>query len=214
MLRRLVDRYGVAEVVGLTLANEQAAHIRSWADARYDVRVENWIDHEPSTRDGAAYDAIVSIGAFEHFADFGMTRPARIEAYRRFFERCHDWLPRGGRLALQTNVKGNNVRMDRRTVKDLLFIVDHIFPESELPWASEILEASERRFDLVSVRNDADHYARTCQEWLDRLLAQRARAEELVGEQRVADYERYLRASVNGFRDRHLGLARLVFERV
>jgi len=210
MLRRLVERHGVSEVVGLTLANEQAAHIRSWADGRYDVRVENWVDHSPPT----PYDAIVSIGAFEHFADFGMTRSARIEAYRRFFERCHDWLPRGGRLALQTNVKGNNVRMDRRTVKDLLFIVDHIFPESELPWASEILEASERRFDLVSVRNDADHYARTCQEWLDRLVANRTTAESLVGEQRVADYERYLRASVNGFRDRHLGLARLVFDRV
>lgn len=215
MLRHLVERHEVSTVVGLTLANEQAAYVRSWADERYDVRVENWIDHTPSPRDGAApYDAIVSVGAFEHFADFGMTRAARIDAYRQFFARCREWLPVGGRLALQTNIKGNNVRMDRQTVRDLLFIVDQIFPESELPWASEILEASERLFDVVSVRNDADHYARTCQEWLDGLLANRAAAEELVGEQRVADYERYLRASVNGFRDRHLGLARLVFDRI
>jgi cyclopropane-fatty-acyl-phospholipid synthase len=215
LMRRLVDHHDVTEVVGLTLANEQAAHIRGFADHRYDVRVENWADHVPPPReDTAPYDAIISIGAFEHFADFGMPRAARLAAYRRFFDACHDWLPPGGRLALQTNVKGNNTRLDRQTVKDLLFIVDHIFPESELPWTSEIVEASERRFDLVSARNDADHYARTCQEWLDRLVAHRDRAVDLVGDARVTDYERYLRASVDGFRNRHLGLVRIVFERV
>ncbi|MPZ79427.1 MAG: methyltransferase [Actinophytocola sp.] len=214
MMRRLVDTHDVSEVVGLTLANEQAAHIATFADARYDVRVQNWVDHAPGARDGKApYDAIVSIGAFEHFADFGLARAGRVAAYRRFFDSCAEWLPPGGRLALQTNVKGNNVKLDRKTVKDLLFICDQIFPESELPWVSEIFEASERRFDLVSARNDADHYARTCQEWHDNLVANRAAAVAMVGEQRVADYERYLRASVDGFRNRHLGLVRIVFER-
>jgi cyclopropane-fatty-acyl-phospholipid synthase len=216
LLRRLVDDHGVGEVVGLTLSDAQAGYVRQWADQRYDVRVENWIDHEPTVRSGqsAPYDAIISIGAFEHFASFGMTRLDRIDAYRQFFERCRGWLPPGGRLALQTNIKGNNVRMDRTTVRDLLFIVDRIFPESEMPWTSEIFEASERLFDVVSARNDADDYARTCQEWLDGLLANRAVAEELVGEQQVADYERYLRASIGSLRNRHQGLVRIVFERV
>jgi cyclopropane-fatty-acyl-phospholipid synthase len=218
MMRRLVERHGVSEVVGLTLANEQAAYIGTFADERYDVRVQNWIDHAPASRDGstdvtAPYDAIVSIGAFEHFADFGLNRGGRVEAYRRFFASCHEWLPPGGRLALQTNVKGNNVKLDRQTVKDLLFICDQIFPESELPWTSEIIEAAERKFDVVSARNDADHYARTCQEWHDNLVANEPAAIEMVGEARVADYVRYLRASVGGFRNRHLGLMRIVFER-
>ncbi len=209
LLRRLVEHHGVAHVTGLTLSQAQADHIGTWADGRYDVRVENWADHKPER----PYDAIVSIGAFEHFADFGMTRAARIAAYRRFFACCHAWLPPGGRLALQTNVKGNNVRMDRQTVRDLLFIVDRIFPESELPWPSEILEAAERRFDAVTVRNDADHYARTCACWLDGLVAHRDQAVELVGEQVVRDYERYLSAAADAFRKRHLGLMRIVFER-
>jgi cyclopropane-fatty-acyl-phospholipid synthase len=210
MLRRLVDRHGVRHVTGLTLSEAQAAFVGTFADERYDVRVQNWIDHDPDL----LYDAIISIGAFEHFADFGMARTGRVAAYREFFERCHAWLPPGGRLALQTNVKGNNTRMDRTTVRDLLFIADKIFPESELPWLSEIAEASERRFDVVSVRNDADDYARTCQAWLDGLVANRAPATELVGAQQVADYERYLAASVAGFTNRHLGLMRIVFERV
>jgi cyclopropane-fatty-acyl-phospholipid synthase len=210
LLRRLVEQHDVANVVGLTLSEAQAGYVSGWADNRYDVRVENWADHQPSAR----YDAIISIGAFEHFAHFGMRRPDRVAAYRRFFESCHEWLPYGGRLALQTNIKGNNVCMDRRTALDMLFIIRHIFPQSVLPWPSEILEASERLFDVVFARNDPDHYARTCQAWLDRLLVSRERASVLVGERIVMDYERYLSAAVDAFTKRHLGLLRVVFERV
>jgi cyclopropane-fatty-acyl-phospholipid synthase len=144
----------------------------------------------------------------------GLNRSGRVAAYRAFFERCRDWLPPGGRLALQTNVKGNNVKMDRQTVRDMLFIIDKIFPESELPWISEIIEASERSFDVVSFRNDADHYARTCQEWLDGLRAHHAQATELVGAAMVADYERYLAAASDAFLKRHLSLVRIGFARV
>lgn len=210
LLRRLVERHGVEHVTGLTLSREQAEHVSRWADGRYDVHVQNWVDHQPSIR----YGAVISIGAFEHFARFGMDRADRIGAYREFFTRCRQWLPPAGRLALQTNVKGNNVSMDRRTVRDLLFIIDRIFPESELPWPSEILEASERLFDVVSARNDPDHYARTCREWHTRLLANRDRAQELVGAERVADYDRYLKAAADAFTKHHLGLVRIVFERV
>ena len=210
LMRRMVDRHGVGHVTGLTLSEAQAEHVRATTDDRIEVRVENWADHEPT----APYDAIVSIGAFEHFADFGMRREGRVEAYARFFDRCKDWLPVGGRLSLQTVVKGNNVRLDRRMTRDLLFIVDKIFPESELPWPSEMLEASERRFDVVSVRNDAEHYARTCQEWHDRLVARKDEAVALVGTENVEEYVRYLSASVEAFRRRHLGLMRVAFERV
>jgi cyclopropane-fatty-acyl-phospholipid synthase len=210
LLRRLVEQHGVQHAVGLTLSRQQAEYIGQRPDERCDVRVENWAEHRPSE----PYDAIISIGAFEHFADFGMGREARVAAYRRFFESCYDWLPLGGRLALQTNVKGNNVRLDRRMVRDLLFIVDHIFPESELPWPSEILEASERRFDVVSVQNTPDDYARTCLRWLDGLTWKRVRAVELVGEKTVADYERYLDAAAEAFVRRHIGLMRIIFERV
>jgi cyclopropane-fatty-acyl-phospholipid synthase len=210
MLRRLVERHDVARVVGLTLSDAQAGYVSGWADERYDVRVENWIDHRPD----APYDGIISIGAFEHFANYGMSRAERLTAYRAFFERCREWLPQGGRLSLQTNTKGNNIRLDRETRSDLRFVIERIFTESELPWPSEILEASERRFEVASLRNDHDDYARTCQAWLDALVANRDRAIEIVGDQAVADYERYLRGAVGCFWRRQLGLMRIVFERI
>jgi len=209
MLRRLTGRHGVRHGVGLTLSPAQAELIRARGDDRFEVRVQNWADHRPDQ----PYDAIVSVGAFEHFADFGLRREAKVAAYREFFARCRSWLPPGGRLALQTNVKGNNTQLSRKSVKDLLFMADTIFPESEMPWPSEILEASERLFDVVSIRNDPDDYARTCRQWRDGLLARRDRAVALVGERAVADYDRYLAAAADAFDKRHLGLMRIVFER-
>jgi cyclopropane-fatty-acyl-phospholipid synthase len=210
LLRRLTGAHGVSQAVGLTLSEAQRDHIAADADPRIEVRLENWADHQPDER----YDAVISIGAFEHFADFGLSREDRIAAYRRFFERCATWLPSGGRLALQTITKGSNTRMSREVVRDMLFIIDQIFTESELPWLSEVLQASERLFEPVSVRNDGPHYARTCAEWRARLDANQAEAEALVGPGVVADYQRYLTSSVTHFERQHLGLARIIMARV
>jgi cyclopropane-fatty-acyl-phospholipid synthase len=210
LLERLVRTHGVQQAVGLTLSDSQAEYLRELALERTEVRVENWLDHEPAEQ----YDAIISVGAFEHFARTGLSRAERVAAYREFFERCRSWLPKGGRLALQTNIKGNNVQMDKQTVRDLLFIIDIIFPESEIPALSEVVESSEKRFDVVRLRNDPDHYSRTCQEWFDRLRANRDQAVKVAGEENVANYERYLSSTVGHFRNRHLGLSRIILEAV
>ncbi|WP_338895276.1 cyclopropane-fatty-acyl-phospholipid synthase family protein [Streptomyces sp. TG1A-60] len=210
LLERLVRTHGVQQAVGLTLSDSQAERLRELALERTEVRVENWLDHEPAEH----YDAIISIGAFEHFARTGLSRAERVAAYREFFERCRAWLPKGGRIALQTNIKGNNVQMDKQTVRDLLFIIDIIFPESEIPALSEVLESSEKRFDVVRLRNDPDHYSRTCQQWLDRLRANRVQAVKVAGEENVANYERYLSSTVGHFKNRHLGLSRIILEAV
>ena len=73
LLRRLVDHHGVGAATGLTLSVEQARSIAEHADDRIDVRVENWADHSPSE----PYDAIISIGAFEHFAGYNMPRSGK-----------------------------------------------------------------------------------------------------------------------------------------
>ena len=210
MLHRLVTGHGVQHAVGLTLSPEQARWIAERPDRRTEVRVENWVDHRPTE----PYDAIVSVGAFEHFAHYGMTRAERIEAYRGFYLRCREWLPARGRLGLQTNIKGNNQRLDRQTVRDMLFIVDKIFPESVVPALDEVIAAAAGIFDVVSVRNDPDDYRRTCAEWLARLTDRRDRAVELVGAERTAEYERYLSTTVQHFERRHVGLARLIMEAV
>ncbi|MBW1602241.1 class I SAM-dependent methyltransferase [Streptomyces sp. JJ66] len=210
LLRRLTEGSGVERAVGLTLSESQAKWVRGQQLPGTEVRLESWQDHTPEE----GYDAVISIGAFEHFAATGLRRAERVAAYREFFERCSGWLPRGGRLALQTNIKGNNVRLDRRAVSDLLFIMERVFPESEIPALSEVVEAAERRFDVVALRNDPEHYSRTVQEWHSRLITHREAAESMVGKRTYASYERYLRTSAEHFQKRHLGLARIVLEKV
>lgn len=210
LLRRLTQRHGVGRAVGLTLSAEQAEWVERLELPGCDVRLENWVDHPARER----YDAVISIGAIEHFARYGLPAAERIAAYREFFTRCRAWLRPGGRLALQTNVKGNNPRVDRKTAQEMIFISKIVFPDSEIPRTSELLQASERLFDPVSARNDPDHYARTAQDWYERLRANRDAAVGLVGASRTADYERYLGAVAEHFRRRHIGLLRIVFEAV
>jgi cyclopropane-fatty-acyl-phospholipid synthase len=210
MMRRLIEHHGASGVVGLTLSHAQARANAEWIGECYEVRVENWIDHHALQ----PYDGIVSIGAFEHFARFGLTRADRIAAYRAFFVHCHDLLRPRGCLGLQTICKGGNKRMSRQTVRDMTFVIDNIFPESELPWLAEILEASQGVFELSYARNDPEHYALTCRRWHDNLSRRRDRAELKVGSAVVDDYLRYLRSSASAFANGHLGLLRASLERV
>jgi cyclopropane-fatty-acyl-phospholipid synthase len=209
MLRHLVDDRGVGKAVGLTLSQQQHAHIEATRDARITARLEGWEDHLPEE----PYDAIVCVGALEHFVPFARPRHERVEAYRRFFERCRQLLRPGGAIALQTIAKGN-APLDAEAQDDLMFIAGRIFPESDVPRLAELCHAAEKRFEVLCVVNDRVDYARTCGEWLQRLKDHRADAVELVGEQAVILYERYLRCSVRQFERGQTTLLRMRLRRV
>lgn len=205
MLRRLVQVHGVQHAVGLTLAKNQAQHIQAFGDPRLEVRLENWSDHVPKQ----PYDAIISVGAFEHFANHGLTPEEKIASYRLFFERCHQWLKPGGSISLQTIVYGNCLREDFSP-----FFAQEIFPESDLPRPSEIAAASDRLFELELLRNHREHYKRTCETWWRRLRQNREEAVRLVGETVVARYEKYLQYCTIAFHVGTMGLMRVTLRRI
>ena len=100
----------------------------------------------------------------------------RIAAYRAFFERCHGWLKPGVRLSLQTISYGNVDVANVQKQPDTKFFFDVIFPESVLPTLADIIAASNGLFEVVNLRNDRDHYGRTCQIWYRQLGARKAEA--------------------------------------
>lgn len=197
-LDRLVNQHGVREAVGLTLSNDQDRYVKSRQLPGVEVRLENWVDHRPSK----PYDAIISIGAFEHFTRPDHSREEKIAVYRNFFIKCRDWLARGGGLSLQTIAYG---AMDPKDAS--LFFQTEVFPNSELPRGDEILQAADGILELVSLRNDRMDYARTCDAWLKSLRDRRAEALQLVGEEIYRRYEKYLKMCVIGF---HMGKAQLL----
>lgn len=169
--------------------------------------MHNWSDYEPTE----PFDAITSVGAFEHFARQGLSSEEQIEAYRRFFRSCRDWLKPGGRLSLQTIAYGDIPR--DRPLRDR-FIVDEVFPESELPRLSDIARAAEMELEIEKVRNDRGDYVKTLRAWFDRLRAQRPDAVAVSSEEVVARCERYLRMFAYSFELGAFTLLRLTMRRI
>ncbi len=204
MLRYLSDEHQVCHATGLTLSRDQADAVE--ARQGVDVRLKDWREHVPS----APYDAIISIGAFEHFARHELTREQRREVYRGFFERCASWLVPGGRMSLQT-IAYEDFEPDRQSAS--AFFTDEIFPESSLPSLSDIVVACEPTFRLVAFRSDGAQYSQTLRLWQNRLEANRDRAMELVDRATYRRYLRYLRVSRAMFDRRVCTLYRLGLER-
>ena len=204
-LLRLVKEHAVEQAVGLTLSPSQAAWVQALAHPRIDIRLEPWETHVPRE----PYDAILSIEAFEAFARPGLSSREKIDIYRTFFERCHGWLRPGGWLSLQTIAYGNSA-------PDVLdaFISQDIFPESDFPRLAEVVEATERRFEVVKLQNDREDYCRTLRAWLSNLKANRQEAIRVTGEETVIRYERFLRLSIYTFTMGACDLHRLALRRI
>jgi cyclopropane-fatty-acyl-phospholipid synthase len=208
-MRRLVDAHGVRKAVGVTLSPAQHEYISAWGDPQCEVRLEDWADHSSEE----PYDSIIAAGVIEHAVKFGRPRAEKVEAYRLFLRKCHSLLRPEGGMVLQTIGKGN-VPLDAEAFEDAAFISSDIFPESDLPKLSELAHAAEKLFEVKLVRNDRPHYVRTLAEWRDRLRANAERARALVGDDMVAQYDRFLEASRRQFERGQLTLLRLTLQRV
>jgi cyclopropane-fatty-acyl-phospholipid synthase len=202
LLARCLERNPKLEsAVGLTLSAEQARHCQETLPSPpVDCRLEDWRDHRPAE----PYDAIISIGAFEHFAAPGDSRATRIAKYKAFFEFCRANLRRGGRLSLQSIAYLNMRREDAST-----FMNTEIFPDSDLPYLEEIAAAAAGTLEIQAVRNDRLDYAHTCNIWARRLKANRAAAVAASDEATVAKFEKYLLEGSVGFFQGKLSLLRI-----
>lgn len=211
-LRRLVQHAGASSALGLTLSQAQVDYVRARPVSGVEARLESWQSHQPAQ----PYDAIISIGAFEHFGRLEDEEAEKVAAYRRFFKRCQeDFLQPGGRLSLQTFAYGSRrARDEAREQQATTFLAAEIFRQTDPPTLANIAEAARHHFEICSLRNDRLHYARTLRIWLSRLKARRSEAVALVGEEAVARYERYLQYSFIGFQTGNLDLYRIVLQRI
>ena len=200
LLRRLVNKAGVRQAVGLTLSPSQAKWIRRNPDPRIEVIEEDWRKHRPQR----PYDAIISIGAFEHFVHPGLDGETKLNTYREFFDFCHRNLVDCGRLSLQTIAYVAPAPPSQ-------FMSEKIFPDSELPMIWEPAAAAQPKFELLALRNDREHYYHTLRVWERNLLKHRKEAVALVGEQVVEDFHNYLRLSAAAFGYRAVCLLRMSF---
>ncbi len=204
-LRRAAERYGV-HAVGLTLSrNQHRAALRSLrrlpaGASRAEVRLQGWEEFiEP-------VDAIVSIGAFEHF---------RAERYASFFARCRGILPAGGRMLLQTILQVDGGTLRRLGIcprhEDVLFaqfIRREIFPGGQLcPAQTVVRHAEQAGFRVMQTQSLQPHYARTLGIWAEKLRAAHDAAVAVTSPEVYQRYIRYLEGCAGYFRSGHLDVA-------
>ena len=172
------------EVVGLTLSSEQlrtasAEAERRGLSGRVEFRLEDYRRHR------GQYDAVVSVGMFEHVGrrNFG-----------RFFDQVHTLLAPDG-VALVHTIGHTGPPMPTNA-----WIARHIFPGGYIPAASEVVRAIEGS-DLVL--SDAEvwrrHYAHTLREWNRRFQASRETFRRSHGERFCRMWEFYLTACTTAF---------------
>ncbi len=156
--------------VGVTLSSAQAESCRRHGlDAR--IQDARAVDAEGF----GGFDAIASLGAFEHFCSPDEFRAGRQdEIYSDLFANIAGMLPSGGRLYLQTMVFGRNMIDPERASIDAprdsdewyLALMQHQFPGSFLPFGSEqITAAAEPHLNFISAESGRLDYIETIKQW-------------------------------------------------
>ena len=164
------------EGVGVTLSSAQLEACRRQG---LDVHLK---DAREVTRETfGTFDAVASLGAFEHFCSRESFRAGhQEEIYRRFFDHVAGVLPEGGRLYLQTMVFGRNMMpADRINGVDVdappesdefyLALMEKQFPGSWLPFGAEqVTGCADPHFRLVSKESGRLDYIETIRRWRER----------------------------------------------
>src|SRR5437763_836746 len=156
--------------VGVTLSSAQMEACR-----RHGLDV-HLVDAREVTRETfGPFDAVASLGAFEHFCSpEGYDAGRQEDIYRGLFEHVAGLLPANGRFYLQTMVFGRNMipveEVDRNAPRDsdawYLAMMQAAFPGSFLPFGKEqVIDCAAPHFRLVSSVSGRLDYIETIRQW-------------------------------------------------
>jgi cyclopropane-fatty-acyl-phospholipid synthase len=210
MLIHAAQRYGISGV-GVTLSHEQEElATKRVAEAGVGDRIQVRLQDYRDIRDGP-YDAISSIGMFEHVGR------ARMEEY---FQRLYTLLMPGGRLLNHAinrpgypqpaTARGRATAVARRVATaigsnltsriDSQFMRRYVFPDAELHELGVVVSMlQEKGFEVRHVESLREHYARTLRRWVANLEQHWDAAVAEVGEGRARVWRLYMAASALGF---------------
>ncbi len=175
-----------ATVVGITISEQQHDAARARVEAagladRVEIRLQDY-----RLLGGERFDAISSIGMFEHV---GAARMAE------YFATLRSLLGPGGRLLNHAISKVGGTRIGRRT-----FVGRYVFPDGELLDVADVIGAAEAAgFEVRDVESLREHYARTLRAWIGNLEREWTRAVAAVGEGRARVWRAYMAGSALGF---------------
>ena len=187
LVRHAVDNYGV-DATGITLSEPQVELANQrLADAGLDERARVELLDYREVDDGEDFDALVSVGMFEHVGE------ALLGTY---FRKAIDLLRPGG-VFLNHGI-ASNATIKRR--KGPTFTQRYVFPDGELTPINVSLHAAEKvGFEVRDVESLREHYALTLRRWVRRLESSHRQALEFVSEPTYRVWKLFMSASAFGF---------------
>ena len=202
-LARAVEIGSPGRAVGLTLSDAQA----EWIGERHrklEAHVTEWQGFESDE----TFEAIISIGAFEHFVSPEHGGDEKIATYRDFFRFCESRLAPGGKLSLQTIAWQNIDPAD-----ELTNLPEEMFPDSNLPHLAEIVTAAGDVLDISHLGAHASDYAHTLRRWSANLRGAQPALAQRYGADLMKRYRRSFTSFTLGFNAGIITLYRIVLEK-
>jgi cyclopropane-fatty-acyl-phospholipid synthase len=185
MVMHAARRYGV-DAVGITLSQAQYdLGAKRVAEAGLAGRVEIRLQDYREVTDGP-YDAISSIGMFEHVG---------IAHLHRYFALLYGLLVPRGRLLNHAISRPGRSRRQAAT-----FIDRYVFPDGELQEVGSVVTAMQKEgFEVRDVESLREHYALTLGAWLGNLERNWEEAMGLADPGRARIWRLYMAAAMLGF---------------
>jgi cyclopropane-fatty-acyl-phospholipid synthase len=182
-----------ARVVGVTLSPAQAEYARTRvAEAGLADRIEIRLQDYRHVR-GEQFDAVSSIGMFEHVGAAQMAR---------YFETLRTLIVPTGRLLNHAISSPGGSKITSRS-----FMGRYVFPDGELQDVGDVVLAMERAgFEVRDVESLREHYARTLRAWVANLEDHWTAAASSAGPARARVWRLYMAGSAVGFDDGGLGI--------
>ena len=163
-----------ADGVGVTLSQGQYAACRRNG---FEVHIKDCRTITPD--DFGTFEAVVSVGAFEHFCSIEEYQAGKQdEVYQQIFKTISDLLPIGARCFIQTMVFGDrmipledvNINADKDSNEYLVALIVNEFPGSWIPYGHDhVVRSAAPHFKLVNSHSGKDDYIETIKVWRKRL---------------------------------------------
>ena len=192
MARYFAEQYGV-RVTGITISKQQY----DWARTKHTSSAVNF-QFQDYRKHLAKYDAIYSIGMFEHVGR---------KNYTQFMQVMRANLAPHGRLLLHTSGTDYTVIAARYYNS---WINRNIFPNSELPSQRLLTKALENAFIIDDWHNFGSDYDKTLMAWYQRFNRAYPQLRVRYDERFRRTWNYYLLLSAGAFRARHTQLWQLL----
>jgi cyclopropane-fatty-acyl-phospholipid synthase len=206
------ERYKV-DAVGVTLSQRQADETnRRAALMGLEHRVRAEVRDYRDLQELGTFEALASIGMFEHVGDAHLSR---------YFRAAFDALAPGGRFlnhGIATAERGRASRSRgawRGGLRRATFTERYVFPDGELVPVERAVQVARDAagFEVVDLQSLRPHYALTLQAWVTRLESAWDEATAAAGEEVARTWRLYMAGARVGFERGDLDVAQLLLAR-